>query len=174
MFGRILRLNPNCEPQLLQNLVGNALKFRGTAPPRVTIRCERRLATSCSLELGARPGTKGIEDEDEWVIHVEDNGIGIEPQYFDKIFVIFQRLHTHDQYPGTGIGLAICRKIVERHGGHLWVESIVGQGSTFSFTLPVAASAEEARPADEPSAPATMRLAGKPAPVAPPRSATTV
>ncbi len=133
--------------QLLQNLIGNALKFRGTNPPRIVIHCERRGATSCQLDAGARPGSKDNSEGEEWVIRVQDNGIGIEPQYFDKIFVIFQRLHSQDQYPGTGIGLAICRKIVERHGGHIRVESVMGRGSTFFFTLPVAeATAETASP----------------------------
>lgn len=102
--------------RLLQNLTENALKFKSERPPEVSVRAESR--------------------GDEWVFSVRDNGIGLDPEYVDRIFVIFQRLHSRVQYPGTGIGLAVCKKIVERHGGRIWVESTVGERSIFRFTIP--------------------------------------
>ncbi|MBK8050430.1 MAG: PAS domain S-box protein [Anaerolineales bacterium] len=110
--------------QLFQNLIGNALKFHGDTPPQVHIEAE--------LE----PGDGAVEPP-HWLFRISDNGIGIDPQYFDRIFEIFQRLHNRDEYSGTGIGLAICRRIVERHGGHIGVISTPGHGATFFFTLPV-------------------------------------
>jgi signal transduction histidine kinase len=103
--------------QVFQNLIGNSLKFRGDEPPRVHI--------------------AAVREDDNWRFAFRDNGIGIDPEYQQRIFMIFQRLHTRKAYPGTGIGLAYCRKVIERHGGRIWVESKEGEGATFHFTLPV-------------------------------------
>ena len=102
--------------QLFQNLISNAVKFRTGDSPRVEVAAER--------------------GEEEWIFTVRDNGIGIDARYAEHVFTIFQRLHSQEEYPGTGIGLAVCRKIVERHGGRIWVESGREGGSAFRFTIP--------------------------------------
>ena len=101
--------------QLFQNLISNAIKFRSEKKPQIIISGEKK--------------------NDDYIFSVKDNGIGIKSEYMEKIFVIFQRLNSREKYPGTGIGLSICKKIVERHGGKIWVESEPGKGSTFYFTL---------------------------------------
>jgi chemotaxis family two-component system sensor kinase Cph1 len=111
--------------QLFQNLIGNAIKFRSEEPPEIHVGVSRL--------------------EDAWLFSVRDNGMGFDPQFSDRIFVIFQRLHTRDEYPGTGMGLAICKKIVECHRGRIWVESELGQGATFYFTIPVGGRERERR-----------------------------
>ncbi len=108
--------DPSQMNQLLQNLIANAIKFCGDEPPQISI---------SSQDLG-----------DQWLFCVEDKGIGIQPQYQEQIFSIFKRLHTREEYEGTGIGLAICKRIVERHNGKIWVESEFGKGSNFYFKLP--------------------------------------
>ncbi|OXM43939.1 sensor histidine kinase [Amycolatopsis alba] len=108
---------------VLQNLVGNAIKFRGEDPPEIDVSAER--------------------DGEDWRFSVTDNGIGIKDEYAERIFVIFQRLHGRGDYPGTGIGLALCRKIVEHHGGRIWLDTTVTAGTRFSFTLPVAENPSE-------------------------------
>jgi len=102
--------------QLIQNLIANAIKFHADEPPRIHIAAD--------------------ESDRQWTFSVRDNGIGIDPQYQERIFRIFQRLHTRQEYPGTGIGLAVCKRIVDRHGGRIWCESESGKGATFYFTLP--------------------------------------
>ncbi|MEV7555537.1 ATP-binding protein [Amycolatopsis sp. NPDC089917] len=109
---------------VFQNLVGNAIKFRGEEPPEIEISAER--------------------DGEDWRFSVTDNGIGIKDEYAERIFVIFQRLHGRGDYPGTGIGLALCRKIVEHHGGKIWLDTGVGAGTRFCFTLPAAPAPEPA------------------------------
>jgi light-regulated signal transduction histidine kinase (bacteriophytochrome) len=113
--------------QVFQNLIGNAVKYAGTRSPRIKISADR-------------------DPKGTWVVSVADNGIGIQPEFQRQIFEIFKRLHHRQEYPGTGIGLAICKRVVERHHGQIWVESEPGQGSTFSFTLPDAPPDPTAEP----------------------------
>ncbi len=112
----VLRADEMQMSQVFQNLIGNAIKFCRDAPPRIHIAARREV--------------------NGWIFSVSDNGIGIKMDFFDRIFVMFQRLHTQTEYPGTGIGLAVCKKIIERHGGNIWVESEVGKGTTFYFSIP--------------------------------------
>ena len=121
----VLLANETQIGQVFLNLIGNALKFRADRPARIAI--------------------SSREESGSWVFTVADNGIGIEPQHVDRIFGLFQRLHGSDRYPGTGIGLAICSKIVERYGGRIWVESVPGGGSSFRFSLPGHGHDEKAR-----------------------------
>lgn len=111
-----LMANPSQINHLLQNLISNAIKFRSKEPPRIHVSAEKK--------------------NGEWVFSIRDNGIGIEPQYAERIFIIFQKLHSRGEYPGNGIGLAVCKKIVERHGGRIWVDSQIGCGAAFFFTIP--------------------------------------
>jgi signal transduction histidine kinase len=126
----VVMADPQQLGQLFQNILTNAIKFRGEEPPRVRISTER--------------------NGSDWKISIGDNGIGISQEHADRIFVIFQRLHTRDDYPGTGIGLAICKKIVERHRGRIWIEPSPGGETTFCFTIPAASSQKmEERTQDE-------------------------
>jgi len=102
--------------QLFQNIIGNSFKYKSELPPVINISFE--------------------PEKTFYKFSISDNGIGIDPRFFHKIFIIFQRLHNREQYSGTGIGLAICKKIIDKHGGKIWVSSAAGQGSTFYFTLP--------------------------------------
>ncbi|HMF33207.1 MAG TPA: PAS domain S-box protein [Candidatus Lokiarchaeia archaeon] len=113
----IVHADPSQLSQVLQNLIGNAIKFRCDDPPEIHILAKQK--------------------DSEWIFSVQDNGIGIDSTQIPRLFRIFKRLHTRDEYPGTGIGLAVCKRIVERHGGRIWVESELGKGSTFYFTLPI-------------------------------------
>jgi light-regulated signal transduction histidine kinase (bacteriophytochrome) len=108
--------------QVLQNLIINGIKFHSKKALKIHISAKRISAENKASE---------------WLFSVQDNGIGVDPQYYNKIFEVFKRLNKKEEYPGTGIGLAICKKIVERHGGRIWVESELNKGSTFYFTLPV-------------------------------------
>ncbi|MHB0856377.1 MAG: PAS domain-containing sensor histidine kinase [Anaerolineae bacterium] len=112
----VVQADPVQMEQMLRNLIGNALKFAGSEAPRIHVSASR--------------------ESDAWVFSVRDNGIGIDPQFHERIFVVFQRLHTREEYPGHGLGLAICQRVVERHGGRLWVESSEGGGATFRFSIP--------------------------------------
>jgi signal transduction histidine kinase len=134
--------------QLLQNLIGNALKYRRPDVPPVA-RVEARLLD------GPPPGLPGVMDgplkargpqSGLCELRVEDNGIGFDEKYLDRIFQVFQRLHGRGEYEGTGIGLAVCRKIAERHGGTITARSVPGRGSTFIVTLPARHSPEEGAP----------------------------
>ncbi|MGE5352396.1 MAG: sensor histidine kinase, partial [Acidobacteriota bacterium] len=118
IYGKLPVINADSTQirQVFQNLISNAIKFRGAVDPEIRIGTEKK--------------------DGQWLFSIKDNGIGIAPEFFDKIFVIFQRLHEREAYPGTGIGLAICKRIVEHHGGNIWVESEEGKGATFYFTLP--------------------------------------
>ena len=127
--------------QVFQNLIGNAIKFHGPEAPVISIQADK---------LGP-----------QWLFSVRDNGIGISPASAQNIFVVFQRLHTRTEYPGNGIGLAICKKIIEHSGGKIWVEAAAGHGSIFKFTLPCEAPAEKELEANHLSMAATASNPGR-------------
>ena len=112
-----IQVDPIQFRELFKALIDNAIKFRNIEPPMI--------------QIGAK------KDQEHWLFSVKDNGIGIHPKYHDKVFMIFQRLHSHGEYTGTGVGLALCKKIIERHNGQIWIESKPGKGSTFFFTVPI-------------------------------------
>jgi signal transduction histidine kinase len=128
--------------QVFQNLIGNALKFRGSDPPVISVQAEKT--------------------GQNWLFSVSDNGIGIAPEHADNIFVVFQRLHARTEYPGNGIGLAICKKIIERAGGRIWVESQAGSGSTFKFIMPIHNADEHASDQPAPDEKEKERKGAKP------------
>jgi PAS domain S-box-containing protein len=142
--------------QLFQNLIGNALKFHGDKPPRVHVSARAKDDVRSTMDDGraamddahrtsniAHRTSNIAHQTSGWAFSVRDNGIGIDPQYHDRIFGVFQRLHTQAEYPGSGIGLAVCKRIVERHDGTIWVESQLGQGCTFYFILPASEASSE-------------------------------
>ena len=133
--------NPSHMTQVFQNLIGNAIKFRGKEPPAISVQAENA--------------------GEHWLFSVSDNGIGIAPEHVGNIFVVFQRLHTRTEYPGNGIGLAICKKIIEHRGGKIWVEAQPGHGSIFKFTLPCEAPAEKEVSAEPMSMAATASNPGR-------------
>jgi len=132
----IITADPNQMANLLQNLISNSLKYRSKADPRIHITARNHTVESTHAS-SQDSSSHLIHSSEEWIFSLQDNGIGIEPQYAKRIFGIFQRLHTSDEYSGTGLGLAICQKIIERHQGRIWVESQLGQGATFFFTIPL-------------------------------------
>ncbi|MGG6293695.1 PAS domain-containing protein [Leptolyngbya sp. AN02str] len=137
--------DPNQMKNLLQNLIGNSLKYRSEANPQIHISVRSHIVedTDDFSHTGSSHLRIGAE---EWLFSIQDNGIGIEPRYAERIFGIFQRLHTSDEYSGTGLGLAICQKIIERHQGQIWVESRLGQGATFFFTIPLSIRTQDGNP----------------------------
>jgi light-regulated signal transduction histidine kinase (bacteriophytochrome) len=134
--------DPTLFAMLWQNLIGNAMKFsREGVAPRIAIEWQ----PVADVEGGDGEG----DGEDQWLFTVSDNGIGIAPEFIDKVFIIFQRLHGRDAYGGTGIGLALCKKIVEHHGGTIWIDSSYTEGTRFRFTLPVPAPITDPATASE-------------------------